>query len=286
MPSLAEIQIELAGLCNATCSYCTWRQRTIGRQLMDGDLALSVLAQAKAMGVARVYYHGLGESLLHHRLLEIVARGEALDFFHLLSTNCFNLQGSLAAGLREFANLEVVLSMHWVLQKKFLARCIANAKAYLASAPLNRKIYVQMVCHVDAREHFQEFYETFLPIVERTENAVLWLKQPQTWPLAAPQVGFVPDVSHPKVEVDRSVTPYSLAYGCNMPLRFLMVMADGNCSPCCVGTVSWGLGKLPEQTLADVWESARMAQIRGLWATADDAILCGPCKKRTDCRTA
>lgn len=286
--TLDEVQLELAGLCNATCSYCTWRERTIGKQLMDGDLALSVLAQAKEMGVSRVHYHGLGEPLLHPRLLEILARGEELGFSHqLISTNCFNLrEGFIGAGLRTLTNLKIVLSIHWVLQEKFLARCVENAKAYLASAPLNKKIYVQMICHESASKHFQEFYETFLPLVERIPNAVLWLKQPQTWPLdATPQVGFIPDVQHPRVEIDKMATPYSLAFGCEMPLRFLMVMADGSCAPCCVGTVSWGLGKLPEQTLREVWESARMADVRRLWASADDSILCGPCKKRTDCRT-
>jgi hypothetical protein len=49
---LQEIQIELAGLCNATCSYCTWRQRPGGKQLMRPETALRGLDDAKARGVS------------------------------------------------------------------------------------------------------------------------------------------------------------------------------------------------------------------------------------------
>lgn len=255
---------------------------------MDGDLAMDVVRQAKAMGIQRVRFHGVGESLLHPKLLDVITYADTLDIPELsLSTNAFNLKGDLAAGLRTYANLEFFMSMHWGLQPKFRAKCIENAKAYLASAPRNRRIAVQLLCSQESIGDFQEFYDTFWPLVEQTENACLWLKQPLTWPLdTTPQVGYIPSVPvHPKIELDRTKTPLSLAAGCNMPLRFLMVMADGNCAPCCVGTVTWNLGKMPEQTLQEIWESPRMVDIRRLWAAADDSLLCGHCKKRNDCST-
>ena len=68
-----------------------------------------------------------------------------------------------------------------------------------------------------------------------------------------------------------------------MPDRFLMIMADGTCVPCCVGMDDWGLGNVSEKTLQEVWECARMREIRRLWKSADDSIPCGNCLKRTDC---
>jgi hypothetical protein len=68
-----------------------------------------------------------------------------------------------------------------------------------------------------------------------------------------------------------------------MPDRFLMVLADGTCVPCCVGMDEWGLGSVVGRTLREVWESPEMGRVRDLWRAADDSIPCGRCKNRTDC---
>jgi MoaA/NifB/PqqE/SkfB family radical SAM enzyme len=281
---LQEIQVELAGLCNATCSYCTWRQRPAGKQLMHTQTALRVLEEARAMGVEMVRYHGLGEPLLHPDLLTVIARGESLGFDHSISTNCSLLEGDVADGLAQFPRLSVILALHWVMPTKFVERCAANAEDYLARPNCNRRVYVQMVCSEDVGAHCEPFVARFLPLVERAANALIFLKQPQTWPRSVPVRGFVPArPPHPRVQIDAVTTPCSLARGCAMPERFLMVMADGSCAPCCVGTDDWGLPNIADVGLSAAWSSPRMAELRALWSRADDSIPCGYCKKRTDC---
>lgn len=286
MYQLSEIQLELAGICNATCVYCTWQKRTVGKKLMSRELAFRILDEAKEMGVSGIRYHGLGESLLHPNLIEVIAHGESLKFNHCLSTNCYKLTGELAEGLRSFANLEIVLAVPWVMHDKFVDVSVANAIDYLTLPSKNRRIFVQMVCHENAKDHYRRVIDTFLPVVERQENAFLFLKQPLTWPNDTPNVGFYESeyANHPKVFADNKQTPLSLAVGCNMPERFLMVTADGTCVPCCVGMDDWGLGSVVGRTLKEVWESPEMETIRQKWRAADDSIPCGKCIKRKDCR--
>jgi len=285
---LDEIQIELTGICNATCSYCTWQLRTVGKQHMDLSLALSLLNEAKEMGVTTVRYHGLGESTIHPHLLEVIERGEHLGFDHSISTNCFTLRGKLAEGLAQFKNLSVILAIPWVMHDKFVNICVTNAHDYLTLPNSNKRIHVQMVCQDAAQHHYHRCVDEFLPFVERRANAYLHLKQPVTWPNDTPNKGFVASelAGHPKVIHDSRATPLSIGVGCTMPNRFLMILADGTAVPCCVGMDEWGLGRVQGRGLKAVWTSPEMEQIRTKWRAADDSIPCGKCKKRTDCITS
>lgn len=292
---LDEIQIELAGLCNATCVYCTWQKRETGKQLMDRDLALGLLQEAKEMDVQSVRYHGVGESTLHPDLIEIITLGEHLGLNHSISTNCYTLRGDLANGLKKVHGLALILAIPWVMPEKFVNVCINNAIDYIAGGFDNHRLHIQMVCHENAVEHYRRCVDLFLPFVERSPNAYLHLKQPVTWPSDSPNRGFINDDlrNHPKVIHDHRVTPVSIGAGCNMPERFLMIHADGNCVPCCVGIEDWGLGSVGVANrstsvagLKEVWQSSRMEMIRGLWKAQDDSIPCGHCKKRTDCLQA
>lgn len=285
MATLQEIQLELTGLCNATCCYCTWQKRTVGKQHMNRDLALRLLGEAKEMGVKQIRYHGLGESTLHPSLIEIIAAGEAAGFDHSISTNCFVLKGDLARSLSQFQNLSVILAVPWVMKDKYVETCVTNALDYLTAPNLNHRVHVQMVCHEDAQDHYRQCVEAFLKPIEQNDRAYLHLKQPVTWPNDSPNKGFINTElsNHPKVIHDTRATPLSIAKGCTMPDRFLMILASGHVVPCCVGMDDWGLGNVNHVSLREVWESARMLEIRSLWKSADDSIPCGNCKKRTDC---
>ena len=281
---LQEIQIELAGLCNATCNYCTWQKRSVGKQMMRTSLAMRLLDEAAELGVGVIRYHGLGESMLHPDIAGIIAAGEQHGFDHSISTNCYNLSKDKAEALKPHANLSVILAVPWVMKKTFVDKCIFNALKYLEGNS-NRRVHVQMVCHEKAEKYYRRLVDTFLSTIEKTPNAWLHLKQPVTWPNDTPNQGFinVELLNHPKVIHDSRLTPLSIGKGCTMPDRFLMVMADGTCVPCCVGMDDWGLGRIGNRSLKEVWESAEMSRIREQWRSLSDEIPCGKCKKRKDC---
>lgn len=284
-PKLQEVQIELTGICNATCVYCTWQKRTVGKQHMKKELALRVLEEAKGLGVTTIRYHGLGESTLHPNLIEIMGKGHELGFDHSISTNCFTLKGRLAEDIKEIESLSLILAVPWVMHDKFVDICVSNAMDYLCAPSKNKTVHVQMVCQDTAERYYERLVDTFLPLVERSPNAFLHLKQPVTWPNDTPNKGFIRTelANHPKVIYDARETPLSIGKGCTMPDRFLMVLADGTCVPCCVAMDNWGLGNANDHSLKEIWESQRMQDIRKMWRDADDGIPCGRCKKRTDC---
>jgi MoaA/NifB/PqqE/SkfB family radical SAM enzyme len=142
-----------------------------------------------------------------------------------------------------------------------------------------------MVCHMDARQCYDRFISTFLPVAEKHSNVFLHLKQPVTWPSDTPNKGFVDEAlrHNPKVIFDDRATPLSIGKGCTQPDRFLMVLADGSCTSCCVDANDWGLPSVRDHSLKEVWESARRLEIVKLWRKKDDSIPCGRCLKRTDC---
>lgn len=281
---IQEIQIELAGVCNATCVYCTWQTRTLGKQIMKTELALRLLDEAKALGIQSVRYHGLGESTVHPELEKILVHGEVLGLNHSLSTNCYVLDE--CAAICHLKGLHMILAVPWVMPNGFVETCVKNALNYVLQPDLaNHRIHIQMVCHEGARAHYDRFIATFLGVAEQLPNVYLHLKQPVTWPSDTPNKGFIePELAkHPKVIFDARATPLSIGKGCNQPERFLMVLADGSCTPCCVDANSWGLPDVKKGSLREVWESARRAEIVKLWKSADNSIPCGHCKKRADC---
>jgi Iron-sulfur cluster-binding domain len=280
--NLRELQIELSGLCNASCAYCDWNERKAGRQLMPLHLALSLLEQAQFFPGLLVTYHGVGESTMNPVLGTVVARGEHLGLRQRLSTNCYLLDRWM--DLSQVKGLDMILALHWGLSPKFIERCVDNATAYLCTKPANRSIEVMTVCSVEQERFVPRMLDEFLPLVERLPNVCLHFKQPQTWPRCQPQHGRIPSVpAHPRIVVESLMTPVSLGRGCTMPEYLLQVMADGTVAPCCVGTEDWGLPKATDTPLADIWASERMADIRRLWRQRDDSILCGHCLKREDC---
>lgn len=253
---------------------------------MPTELAKRLLDQAAMIGVKSVRYHGVGESLLHPEIASIVRHGSSLGLNHSLSTNCYALAGEVGRSLAAESSLHLILAIPWVMPQKFVDRCVRNALDLLTAGPLSHNLHVLIVCAAGSESHYTTFADTFLPYAERMANVWLHIKQPLTWPSDdMPNVGFVPDdlLGHSKVIVGRIRTPVSIGAGRSMPDRFLMILADGTCVPCCVGIKNWGLPNANDRPLSEVWGSPRMQEIRRLWRQADHSILCGKCKTRTDC---
>lgn len=287
MFELSEVQIELTGICNARCDYCDWQKREIGRQHMATALALRLLDECKALGVTTLRYHGLGESLLHPDLLQIIRYGESLRLPHSLSTNCYNLRGELAEEMARIEGLHFILAVPWVMGGRFVDRCIENATAFLASRPANHRVHIQMVTHENAHQYYRRFVDTFLPFAESTPNVFLHLKSPVTWPTDTPNVGFIETElrGNPKVILGELATPVSIGKDCRMPETLLMVLADGEIVPCCISAVSWGIGNAHALTLREAWRGAEMERVRELWRAKSDLLPCGYCLKRVDTLT-
>lgn len=287
MIGLHTFEIELCGICNANCSYCTWQQREVGEKAMDLDMVLSLQDQLMEMSNLQfVGLHGIGEATLHPDFISILKRGAFLGLPQRVSTNAYTLRGKIAEAFRTTDSLNLILSVHWGLKESFLERCIENIINYLKSWPINKSVIVLMVCEQSVEKHYQRFIDTFLPHIEELPNAMLHLKQPNTWPNDNPNFGFIRKdlIGNPNVILDVRKTPMSLGKVCTQPNYFLLALSDGTYVPCCVGMdSSWNIGNAKDMTIMKAWNSERMKEIRTLWRRADDSIPCGQCLKRIDC---
>lgn len=288
MARLQYLQIELCGVCNARCSYCTWQERKTGKQMMNAGLAFDLVDQAAQMTVDLVTFHGIGEATLHPDCADIIADADERHIRTRLSTNCSKLDGELAYDLSKIEGLQLILAMHFTLAENdpdFLKRCLANAREYLHVGFHNRSVECLLVVDEASRAYVDGFVETFAPYARNDKRVYIHLKQPQTWPNSAPVKGWVPKhlIGRRGLVVEAQETPRSLGNGCNMPENLLMVLADGTVVPCCVGTEDFGLGRIGDRTLKQIWESAEMEALRDKWRASDMSIPCGHCKTRTDC---
>ena len=281
---LDEVHIELCSFCNAGCSHCTWGKRTDAMVRMPTETARGLIDECASLGVRTVNFHGIGEPTLHPDLLHVLHHAEARGMDFWLSTNCKKLP-LFADSMARLKNLTLVLAVPWSEDDAFIAEAERNAVEYLKLAPDNRRVFVQMVMAEDAERHIWRMMGTFATLVERTPSAIIYLKQPLTWPDMDPVKGFTPPglKTGGKLIVEAAGRPISIGRGCTMPTRFLKVNANGSVVPCCVGSGEWGLPSYPEATLKAIWESTQMEEVRRKWREADDGIPCGHCIKRSDC---
>lgn len=283
--TLTELQIELAGICNVACVYCTWRERQTGKQLMDKALAHWLTQQAiRLIPRPLVTFHGVGEATLHPECLQLLEHADEAGLPVRLSTNCTTLDNKWIERLKNLKNLGLSLALHQGLPRKTKEKCSANAQDFLAASPHCRSVEVLLVCDGTGAPAAEKIIDTFLPLVERIPQARLNLKQPQTWPKSPPIKGHIPaDPRHPQVFVDKVQTPCSLGRGCRMPEYLMSIQADGTVTLCCVGEEDWHLPTIHGREIKELWDSQQVRMVRELWAAKSDTLPCGHCLKREDC---
>jgi radical SAM protein with 4Fe4S-binding SPASM domain len=272
---LQSTQIELAGRCTADCEFCNWKKRSKEQQvLMPTNLALKAVKESRELNADQISFHITGESLLHPDLLKIVPK----DYNTLISTNCMLLQDDIATELAKMPNLLLIMAVLWSepLERRELS--IYNALDYLDKNPVNRNIFVQMICSEHAIGQADRMYDLFSPYLEKLPKLQLHYKQPYTRDPGRPIFGYIPEQIKPRadnrIQIDRMPTPQSA--GCNdcmvmapNPVTDILVQADGTIKPCYYVWDGWNLGNIRDTTLAEAWNSKRMQELRHYWRTGD-----------------
>jgi radical SAM protein with 4Fe4S-binding SPASM domain len=272
---LQSTQIELAGRCTADCEFCNWTKRPKEQQvLMPTDLALKAVKESRELYADQISFHITGESLLHPDILKIIPK----DYPTLISTNCMLLEGEIAMEFAKMPNLLVIMAVLWSEPKVRREKSIANAKAYLNLNPINRNIFLQMICSRHAVYYADEMYDMFSPYLDKLPKLQLHYKQPYTRDPGNPIVGQIPCGiklrDDNRIQVDKMPTPQSA--GCNdcmvmapNPVTDILVQADGQIKPCYYVWDGWNLGNIRDTTLSEAWNSGRMQQLRHYWRTGD-----------------
>ena len=277
-----EVQIELAGYCNANCEFCDWTTRPHEQKmLMDTALAKKLVAEARQLEVNQITFHITGESLMHPDLFEILPR----DYPILLSTNALLLDGELAQRLASMSNLIIILAVLWSEPPMRREQSVRNAQNYLLLNPRNRGIYAQIICSEHAVPFAQRMYEDFSPFQSRLPQLHLHFKQPYTQEVEHPTKGYIPTgiPEGNRVQVDRMPTPHSCGPDCVAfspnPDSDILVQSDGQIKPCFKRWPHWDLGYAQKTTLFEAWNSDRFAEIRKIWRMGDpdNRLACHDC---------
>lgn len=105
----AKVYVEISNLCNLSCRFCPGTKRPKGR--MDAD-RLSVILEKLKGYTEFVYFHLMGEPLLHPELPRFLELAEGYGFKVILTTNGTLLEERKALLLSSPAVHKVNISLH------------------------------------------------------------------------------------------------------------------------------------------------------------------------------
>lgn len=98
------VEIDLSNVCNHGCPWCSFNGfRQENWKHFDGDRALTLLEELKAVGVKSVTFTGGGEPLVHPRAADIFRQAATLGLEFGVVTNGRKLEGPVADVIAQHA---------------------------------------------------------------------------------------------------------------------------------------------------------------------------------------
>ncbi len=327
-PDVRRAYIEVTTRCNLDCAMCVrqvWKD-TPGE--MSWETFEAVAEGLRAFShLRRVTFGGYGEPLAHPRLPEMVARIAELGVEVVLTTNGLLLDGTMAEQLLDAGLGRVVVSLDTVhIQAYARARVIAGVNRVLDNMRTLREKarqrgktlprvgmeFVVMRSNLEwlsripqlARELEADFVlvSNLLPHTEEMVGEILYdrdepLPAPTGWPVPGGDLVLWGITRLPR-----------LKWGAWRRCRFIeersiVIGWDGGVSPCYALMHSYPyyiygrrkevsryvLGRVPEQTLADIWMSdeyvlfrAKVREMR-FPSCVDCGMACTYAEENTDC---
>lgn len=138
------------------------------------------------------------------------------------------------------------------------------------------------------RERQRELPVIGLQYIESPETAGMVAQFHEMWSDHAESARNVETVVKPftswagQVDDRLTTSPWHFTTPCLSPWEMLVVVSDGRVVPCCYDMdCSMTLGRLPDQTLQEVWEAEPLERLRERMLTGrlDDLVLCRNCEK-------
>jgi len=246
--------LEITNVCNLQCAFCPGHRRG-ARTLTDEEFER--LTDRLAGNVRFLYFHLMGEPLLHPALPCFIARSKEKGFIPVLTTNGTLLDGTTASDIIGSAPYKVNISIHALEGNGFehpdesLEQVIQFAKA----ASDNGIIVVLRLWNQGGLEQdnpmiLKKLQDNFpIPWKERPDgyrldsNIFLEFDRMFEWP-------------------DETAPVHEGSLFCHALRNQIGVLADGTVVPCCLDhNGSIPLGNLFDQPLDDILLSERARQI-------------------------
>ena len=280
------LQIETTNRCNASCSMCPILKMKRPKGDMSFELWAKLTAELKDRpALRRVMLHVMGEPLLHPRFAEMFRylREEAPHQPVEFSTNGSVLTSEKAEELVEIGFEQINFSLdacspetHAKIRKGlYFQKVMANLEGLIeivARAGKNKpRVLIQMIKMDVNRDEWREFEERWQGLAERHSFFELYVKEQWSW-------GGYLDSGQAEMEREKGF----LALPCSFPFDQLDVYCDGRVGFCCLDEdAHLAVGDLNKQSLAEIWNSERMAEIRRKFKRMDfSGLRCAECGER------
>ncbi len=282
LPAAPEhVLIEPTNRCNLRCVMCANRKMKRPRGFMDEELFESVVEQSVKMGVYKVSLVGLGEPLLHPRLLDFVQMAKMRGVPHLyVSTNGQLLDEDRAAGLVDAGLDELKVSIEGTTAEEYegvrvggsFDRLQANLEALRRirdrAGKSRPKISILSVLFKDTVGDRAAFERTWGGVADEIQF------QP-----VSNQGGEMPEMdTHGVVPV--TAGGMERRGPCMMLWSTSVVFWDGRVTMCCVDVEGkLVVGDVRKTPLSEIWRGSELQRARSLHRKRrfSELSLCGPC---------
>jgi radical SAM protein with 4Fe4S-binding SPASM domain len=285
------VLVELTSHCNFNCSFCPRESMDRKKSMMSRALWERILYElAEKKMTAKVFFHLLGEPLLHKDLFDAIRLANCLGLsvslytngYLLNKNNSFNLLTSLKKGL-------VVLSMQDISPASFAKRCrgaiswekyVERLQNFMLLAEThNNNVSVQVHCMANIRgmgnnvyrilqerKNIQAIYDQWRNALGVKERIRINIFNPTiSYPLGEKSLFFVKqggNWDNQLVSNEVEIIPRSNGHCVSVTDTFA-VLSDGTCTYCCndyEGKLN--LGNAYEKSIEDIYYGEKATKIR------------------------
>lgn len=275
--------IETTSICNLKCVMCPYKDMTRPNQMMDFEIFRKAVDEVHAYN-GPIWLHHLGEPLAHPECFEQIRYAKSRGLECGISTNATLLNETRAAKLLESGLDRVILSMDGVTKETYerlrepanFEKVVGNIEAFLRRkreggfrAP---HTVVQLIYMKETEDQVQEFKRRWGPLADEVH-----IKMFSTW---AEQVERITELSEAKHRYNPDHTLSDARHPCSYLWRNLVVLANGDVTPCCVDyDARMVMGNVREQTLAQIWNGERFVRTRRDHLAGRYTDTCATCRE-------
>ncbi len=252
---LKKVYLEITNVCNLSCSFCPGTKRE--KRIMSTD-EFHLLTEKLRGHTEYLYFHLMGEPLLHPELCKLIAAAGELGFRVIITTNGTLLEksGKMLLASPAVHRINISLQSFEANSGGELSRYIASCAEFARRAGESGKLCVLRLWNEGGLDSLNGEIRT---IISRTFPEP-WRQSRQSLVLAD-RVFLEPGerFDWPELGVEE-LGESCFCYGLRDQIG---VLCDGTVVPCCLdhdGDIA--LGNLFEEELDDILSGARAVRIR------------------------
>jgi len=292
----SRVIVEPTNACNLRCSYCGNKDMARKWTYLPLPIYRQLVGEMQELGIPRITLHTIGEPTLHPELPEMIRLAKTAGLVVTLSTNGTTLDDKRVADLVDAAPDILNISVDAADPEKIerIREGIDAAELYAGIQRLHARreahgrtvdspwgptqlpsiVATCVLNHEWDREEERAYFKKYGPYVDDVYFH---------WPNA--HAGYVPDEPHrrrtllsPRIQdwIYRKVR-----YSCPYPWDALFLLSNGAMSVCRFDfDARVTVGRYPEQTLPELWNSQQMMSLRKAHMDFDfrDWSTCENCK--------